>query len=159
MMIARSIDSLMSECMNRLVRRNTSTLHADGRSFHDSLEALAQCSAQDGRPSPRSLLAMSCQFWVCWRVGPRTRLRKTGQQARLRRTCHRRTCVRRNFSSNQVRWPLSTWPSREVIWPCSGTSVHALNSTACHGRLRIGVTSSYFFRVFFFSASSFRKRC
>ena len=72
MMIASSIDSMMSECMNRPVRRNTSTLHVDGWSFHDSLEALTQCSAQHGLTSPRSLLALSCQFWVCWRVGPRT---------------------------------------------------------------------------------------
>ena len=71
--------SMLRMCIHGI---NTSTLHVDGRTFHDSLEALTQCSAQDGRSSPRSMLAMSCQLWVCWRAGPRTRLRRTCQQAR-----------------------------------------------------------------------------
>ena len=97
--------------MNWLVRRNTSTLHVDGWSFHDSLEALTQCSAQDGLSGPCSLLAMSCQFWPCCCVGPRTRLRSSGLQA--------------------LTWcTLASQPCISYIGPDAGTSLWTIDALA-----------------------------
>ena len=129
--------------MNWQVRRNTSTLHVDAWSFHDSLEALTQCSAQDGLSGPCSLLAMSCQFWPCCCVGPRTRLRSSGLQALTWCTLASQPCI--SYIGPDAGTSLWTIDAL-AVQRMAALSLHRsfvsntmqkLNSPACHGCLRI----------------------
>ena len=156
----RIMHAWLQQCMLPMCNHgiNTSTLHVDGWTFHDSLEALTQCSAQDGRSSPRSMLARSCQFWVCWRAGPRTRLRRTCQQAR-----------QTNFTSVHARKFLfprkpSALAAVHVIKPGSLHLLMPRNIRSCVEFLCLPRSSSHrsnivsFFLVVFF-LTCFRRRC